>query len=300
MDNRASKSNILYSQKVAPYFFVMPFIISFCLLFAYPVFTTIIMSFQEVYPGEITFIALENYKELWNPTFFKAIRNSTVFTFLTICVLIPLPLIMAVFLNSKVMFAKNLFRSVTFLPALTSIVVAGVIFRLIFGELEGSLINSIITKFNMEPHAWLNSSGTAMFALVILATWRWMGVNLLYYLAGLQNIPKELYESAEIDGASSWNKFSKITLPLLKPIMIYVLTISIYGGYSMFAESYMLYGGNKSPNDMGLTIVGYLYRSGLEQGNLGFGSAVGIVLLVITFLITITQLKIFGMFKKEE
>lgn len=294
------KSNFLYSQKFAPYLFVLPFILSFSIFFAYPVFTTIIMSFQEVYPGQVTFIGFQNYQDLMNPTFYKAIKNSTIYTLLTLCVLIPLPLVMAVFLNSKLMFAKNLFRSITFLPALTSIVVAGVIFRLIFGGLEGSLINSIVGYFDIEPRAWLNSAGTSMFALVILATWRWMGINVLYYLAGLQSIPKELYESAEIDGASAWDKFSRITLPLLKPIAIYVLTISIYGGYAMFVESYMLYAGNNSPNDMGLTIVGYLYRSGLEQGNLGFGSAVGIVLLVITFLITITQLKFFGMFKKEE
>lgn len=297
---REYKSSPLYSKKIAPYFFVLPFIISFGIFFAYPVFTTIVMSFQEVYPGQVTFIGFQNYLDLMNPTFYKAIRNSTIYTLLTLCVLIPLPLVLAVFLNSKLMFAKNLFRSITFLPALTSIVVAGVIFRLIFGGLEGSLINSIVVYFNIEPRAWLNSAGTSMLALVILATWRWMGINVLYYLAGLQNIPKELYESAEIDGASAWDKFSRITLPLLKPIAIYVLTISIYGGYAMFVESYMLYAGNNSPNDMGLTIVGYLYRSGLEQGNLGFGSAVGIVLLIITFLITITQLKFFGMFKKEE
>jgi arabinosaccharide transport system permease protein len=302
MANQAGeyKSNPLYSKKIAPYFFVLPFIISFGVFFAYPVFTTIIMSFQEVYPGQVTFIGFQNYLDLMNPTFYKAIKNSTIYTLLTLCVLIPLPLVLAVFLNSKLMFAKNMFRSITFLPALTSIVVAGVIFRLIFGGLEGSLINTIVVYFNIEPRAWLNSAGTSMLALVILATWRWMGINVLYYLAGLQNIPKELYESAEIDGASAWDKFSRITLPLLKPIAIYVLTISIYGGYAMFVESYMLYAGNNSPNDMGLTIVGYLYRSGLEQGNLGFGSAVGIVLLIITFLITITQLKFFGMFKKEE
>jgi arabinosaccharide transport system permease protein len=293
-------SNVLYSQNIAPYFFVLPFILSFCIFFAYPVFSTIIMSFQKVLPGETTFIGLENYKNLWNPNFLKAIKNSTIYTILTILILIPFPLVLAVFLNSKIMFAKNIFRSITFIPALTSVVVAGIIFRLIFGSQEGALLNSIVTFFGGESRAWLNSSGTSMFALVVLATWRWMGVNLLYYLAGLQNIPKELYESAEIDGASTWQKFIYITLPLLKPITVYVLTISIYGGYSMFAESYMLYGSNRSPNDIGLTIVGYLYRNGMEQNNLGFGSAIGITLLLITFIITIIQLKFLGMFRKEE
>lgn len=292
--------NIFYSQKIAPYLFVLPFIFSFAIFFAYPVYSTIVMSFQEVLPGQVTFIGFENYKNLWNPTFLKAIWNSTVYTALTLLVLIPFPLLLAVFLNSKLMIAKNLFRSITFIPALTSVVVAGIIFRLIFGSQEGALLNSIVGVFGMEPKAWLNYAGTSMFALVILATWRWMGVNLLYYLAGLQNIPKELYESAEIDGASTIQKFFYITVPLLKPIIIYVFTISIYGGYSMFAESYMLYGSNRSPNDIGLTIVGYLYRNGIEQNNLGLGSAIGITLLLITFVITIIQLKFFGMFKRED
>lgn len=297
---RVKPSNLLYSQNIAPYFFVFPFLISFVIFFAYPVVSTVIMSFQEVLPGQVTFIGLENYKELWNPTFLKAIRNSMVYTILTLIILIPLPLVLAVFLNSKVMFAKNMFRSITFIPALTSVVVAGIIFRLIFGQQEGALLNSILGSFGIEPIAWLNKASTSMFTLVVLATWKWMGINILYFLAGLQNIPRELYESAEVDGASTWRKFVHITLPLLKPISIYVFTISIYGGLSMFAESYMLYGSNKSPNNIGLTIVGYLYQKGIEQNNLGFGSAVGIVLLLITLIITFIQLKFFGMFKKEE
>lgn len=298
--NKKKLTNILYSQKVAPYLFVLPFIITFVIFFAYPVFTTVVMSFQEVLPGQKTFVGLDNYKELGNPTFYKAIRNSAVYTALTLIILIPLPLVLAVFLNSKVMYAKNLFRSITFIPALTSVVVAGIIFRLIFGGQEGALLNSILGTFGIEPRAWLNSAATGMLTLVVLATWKWMGINILYFLAGLQNIPRELYESAEVDGASTWNKFMHITLPLLKPISIYVFTISIYGGLSMFAESYMLYGSNRSPNNIGLTIVGYLYQKGIEQNNLGFGSAVGITLLVITLIITFIQLRFFGMFKKEE
>jgi arabinosaccharide transport system permease protein len=292
-------SNLLYSQKIAPYFFVMPFLLTFAIFFAYPVFSTIVMSFQEVLPGQVTFIGLDNYKELWNPTFFKAMQNSSVYTALTLLVLIPLPLLLAVFLNSKLMVAKNFFRSVIFIPALTSVVVAGIIFRLIFGGQEGALLNSIIGVFGIEPKNWLNNAGLSMFALVVLATWKWMGINLLYFLAGLQNIPKELYEAADVDGATTWRKFIHVTVPLLKPITIYVFTISIYGGYSMFAESYMLWGNNNSPNNMGLTIVGYLYRNGIEQNNLGFGSAVGITLLVVTLIITLIQLSLAGMFKKE-
>ncbi|MCI3920112.1 sugar ABC transporter permease [Paenibacillus sp. TRM 82003] len=292
--------NVLYSQRLAPYIFVFPFIVSFCVFFAYPVFSTIVMSFQEVLPGATKFVGLENYKNLLNPTFYKAVKNSTVYTALTLLILIPIPLLLAVFLNSKTMMFKNFFRSVTFVPALISIVVAGIIFRLMFSGQETGLANQFIAAFGFEKVAWLNSYGSSLAVLIALALFRWMGVNLLYFLAGLQNIPASIYEAAEIDGAGTWQKFSKITLPLLKPISIYVLTISIYGGYSMFVESYMLFAGNKSPNDIGLTIVGYLYRSGIEKFELGFGSSVGIALLLITFTITLIQLKFTGMFKKED
>jgi arabinosaccharide transport system permease protein len=226
--------------------------------------------------------------------------NSTEYTFYTLVILIPVPLILAVLLNSRAMVAKNFFRSALFIPALTSVVVAGTIFRLAFGELDGSLMNTIVTSLGFEKQRWLGKEHLAMLTLITLASWRWIGVNLLYFLAGLQNIPKDLYESAEIDGASAWDRFARVTVPLLKPITIYVFTISIYGGYSMFTESYMLWNGNRSPNDIGLTVVGYLYRNGLEQNNLGLGSAVGIALLAVTFVVTVVQLKLFGMFKREE
>jgi arabinosaccharide transport system permease protein len=290
----------LYSQQIAPYVFVLPFLLSFVIFFAYPVISTIVMSFQQVLPGDTKFIGLVNYRKLWNPDFLKALWNSTRYTFWTLVVLIPLPLALAVFLNSKIMIARNFFRSALFIPALTSVVVAGTIFRLIFGELDGSLLNSFMHALGLPSHKWLGSASTGMFALVVLATWRWTGVNILYFLSGLQSIPQELYESAEIDGAGTFAKFCKITLPLLKPVIIYVLTISIYGGYSMFTESYMLWSGNRSPNYIGLTIVGYIYKEGFESNNMGLGSAIGLTLLFITMIVNIVQLNLFGLFKKGE
>ncbi|HEX3016847.1 MAG TPA: sugar ABC transporter permease [Caproicibacter sp.] len=290
----------LYSQKVTPYIFILPFIITFCVFFIYPVYLTVRMSFQSVLPGQEVFIGLANYRELLKPTFILSIIHSVIYTVLTLILLIPIPMILACCLNSKIMKARNFFRATLFIPALTSVVVAGTIFRLIFGELPGSLMNGIVAIFGIPPQKWLQNSVTGFVALLCLALWRWTGVNILYFLSGLQNIPNELYESAEIDGASTLKKFTKITLPMLKPMTIYVLTISIYGGMSMFTESYMLWSGNRSPQDIGLTIVGYLYRCGWEQNNMGLGSAVGIVLLLFTFIVNMLQLNFFGIFKKED
>ncbi|WP_031409187.1 MULTISPECIES: carbohydrate ABC transporter permease [Geobacillus] len=291
-------NGIIFSQKAAPYIFVSPFILSFLLFFLYPSISTIIMSFQEVLPGETKFIGVENYKKLLNPHFYAALRNTTIYTIWTLIILIPLPLVLAVILNSKAIPGRNFFRSAYFIPALTSTIVVGVVFRLIFGELESAPANTLLKWLGLPPQQWTMHWGTGMFLMVFLASWKWLGVNILYFLSGLQNIPKELYESAEMDGAGAFRKFFYITLPLLKPVVIYVLTISIFGGFRMYEESFVFW-QNQSPGDIGLTLVGYIYQEGFMNNDMGFGSAVGIVLLIIVFVINIIQLKVTGAFRKE-
>lgn len=292
----------LYSQKIAPYVFVLPFVIVFLLFWLYPLASSFQMSFQKVTLGqEASWIGIDNYTKLMGDRiFFQSVWNSVIYMVLTLIILIPIPMLLAVLINHKWMWGRGFFKSTFFFPALTSVVVAGTIFRLMFGEMEGSMINSVLGAFGIEPVKFLKGQVTGFIALVALATWRWTGVNILYFLAGLKNIPDEYYEAASIDGASSFQKFTKITMPLLKPTTIYVLTISIYAGLAMFIESMMLWNGNNSPKNIGLTIVGYLYRQGIEKNNLGYAAAVGIVLLVITMVINLTQLKFNGMFKKED
>lgn len=290
----------LYSQKVAPYVFILPFVLTFCIFFAYPVSNTVMMSFQKVQSGTYEFIGLKNYQTLLNPVFFKSLKNSLFYTIVTLALMIPIPMILASLLNSKHMMCKSVFRSVLFIPALTSVVVGGIIFRLIFAELDGSLMNQIVGLFGMEPMVWLRRPVTVWIALFTLCLWRWTGVNMMYFLSGLQQIPVDLYESADIDGASWWEKFTKITMPLLKPTTVYVLTISIYGGMAMFTESFILFNGNSSPNNVGTTMVGYLYRMGWEQNNIGLASAIGCVLLIFTLVINVIQLTINGLYKSEK
>jgi arabinosaccharide transport system permease protein len=294
------KSNILNSKKVVPYIFVLPFIISFLLFFLYPIISTVIMSFQKILgPGDVQFIGLKNYSNLFNKHFLNALTVTTRYTFWTILILIPLPIILAVLLNSKLTIGKNFFRASLFIPALTSVIVAGLFFRLAFGEQETTLVNLILGRFGVKPTVWLQGKHTGMFVMVLLCTWRWLGVNIIYFLSGLQSIPSELYESASIDGANEFQKFKNITLPGLKPVIVYVLTISVYGGYSMFSESFALWSGPRSPGEIGMTIVNYIYQQGFNQNDLGFGSAIGITLLLLVMVVNIIQLTATGFFKKE-
>ncbi len=293
--------SLLYSQKVAPYVFVAPFVIAFLLFYLYPIISSVIMSFQEVLPGQVRFIGLSNYKNLFRGDFVKAVRNSVIYTVITCAVLVPVPILLAVFLNSKQTVGKNTFRVIFFLPALVSVVVGGFTFRLIFGEMPTALLNSVIGVFGAKPVKWLGGPApwTTFFALLVLCCWRWTGVNIMYYLSGLQNISEELYDSASIDGAGAWQRFFYITLPLLKPTTTYVLTISIYGGMAMFLESRMLFNGGRYPGGQGLTIVGYLYRLGWEQNRIGLGCAVGLFLLAVTLAVNLVQLRVSGFFERR-
>lgn len=134
--------------------------------------------------------------------------------------------------------------------------------------------------------------------MVFLATWKSAGLYMVYFLAGLQAIPSEIYESAEIDGASGLQKFSRITFPLLRPTLIYVLTMIIVEGYRTFGESYVFW-KESTPGNLGLTIVRYLYQQAFTSGQLGFGSAIGFVLLAIVLLINLAQMKMLGLFKDD-
>jgi arabinosaccharide transport system permease protein len=292
------------STRLSPYLFVLPFIVSFLLFYFYPLVSTVVMSFQEVIPGQTHFIGTLNYQRLFNPFMYTAIWNSFRYTVFTIAILIPIPIVLAVLLNNPGNPANSVFRGALFLPTLVSVVVAGTIIRLLFAGSPMAIVNTLLRPLGVKPVDWLlGGSFSAMVLLVGMATWRWTGVNIIYFLSGLQNIPRELYEAASIDGASAWYRFFRITVPLLKPTIIFVTTISVFGGFAMFEESYILWAGASgggSPNNVGLTMVGYIYLKGFQGGAMGLGSAIGLFLLFIVLAVSFLQLNIFGFFKKEE
>ncbi|MDR1061629.1 MAG: sugar ABC transporter permease [Clostridiales bacterium] len=289
-----------YSPKVAPYVLVLPFLISFLVFFFYPLISTVQMSFQNIAGfDEVRFIGLQNYANLLNDRFFSAIRVTFLYTFWTILILVPLPLFLAVLLNSKRKIGAGFFKAAYFIPQLTSVIVAGIFFRFAFSDSATALINTIVAAFGGEPVQWLKKSVPTMAVLVTLCVWRWLGVNIVYFLAGLQNISPELYESASMDGASAARKFLHITLPGVKPTIVYVITISVYGGFSMFAESYALFGTARTPGEIGSTMVGYIYQQAFVEARLGFGAAAGMALLLLVLLINVVQLKFFNAFETE-
>jgi len=237
--------DLLYSQKIAPWVFISPFVITFLVFFLYPLISTILMSFQSIKATGSEWIGLKNYTDMFsNKTFFIAVKNSMRYMVITCAILIPVPLLLAYMLNSKTMKFAGVFKTISFMPVLCSVVVAGIIFRMMFSELDGALMNQVAVFFGSKPIKWLKGEWTAMFAMVLLCCWRWTGMNILYYMAGLKSIPGDLYEAADIDGANEFQKFWHVILQLIQASEIYVLTIFIYTGVTMFTESYMVFGNN--------------------------------------------------------
>jgi arabinosaccharide transport system permease protein len=308
---RKSGGGFLFNQKIAPYIFIAPFVLSFAVFWVFPMIYAFYLSTQGMVQGDMQFVGWRNFKMLsMDRAFFdvaalnpfsgkySAITNSLQYCLLTLVLLIPFPMLWATLMDSHYVKAKGVFKAFLYAPALTSVVVSSIIFRLGFSEMPDSTANQIYSFLIGQPTVvkWLNYHGTAYFCLLIICCWRWTGVNMLYFLSGLNSIDTQLYEAAEIDGCTKWQKFVRITLPLLKPTTIYVLTISIFAGLSMFMEVYMLM-GNGGPKNIALTIVGYLYRRGMENANFGYASAVGLVLMVIALTVNILQLMANGTIK---
>jgi arabinosaccharide transport system permease protein len=273
----------------------------FLLFKVYPVILAVIMSFQN-FQGVTSqeWVGLTNYQNVFNLVRFnQALTNTTVYTIGTLLILIPLPLILAVLLDSGRVVQSTVFRTLIFLPALTSLVVAGTVFRLMLAE-DGFLNLFLSSIFHIQPLRWLEVSELALPSLIVVATWRWTGINILYFNSGLVNIPRELYEAAVIDGANAFQMFWRITLPLLRPTTLFVVVLSIIGGYQVFVEPFILYTGGGGPGDGGLSMALLIYRTAFTSFNFGTAAAMGVILAVIIFVFSLIQFRFFGTFSRED
>lgn len=294
-----SFKKLAYSKTVAPYLFLLPFIISLLAFNVYPFFSSLIMSFQKIRGfGSATFVGLDNYRKLLNESFWASLKTTTITTVFSCIITIVLPMALALLLNDRNVKGRNGFRAVFFIPALASTIVAGIVFRMLFADTDTAAFNSILIKLGGTAQHFMLSYSWSIFLMVILKLWTSTGLYMIYFLSGLQNIPSEIYEQAEIDGANGTARLFKITIPLLRPTIIYVLTMLIVEGYRIFGESYVFW-KESTPGDIGLTIVRYLYQQAFTYGNLGFGSAIGFVLLAIVLLINLAQMKLMGLFEND-
>ena len=188
-------------------------------------------------------------------------------------------------------------RVILYLPIMISAFLMGRILYY-FAQYDGGVWNDILALFGVDPVYWTKTGMSATVIQTAMNIWQYMALCMLIYLSGLQGIPMMYREAARLDGANAWQRFCHISVPLVRPTTIYVLTISIYGGLAMFVESRMLF-ANTELGNQALTIVGYLYRVGIRKMNYGLGSAIGISLLVLTLAVNLIQLTLTGFFRKE-
>ncbi|WP_338048665.1 carbohydrate ABC transporter permease [Paludifilum halophilum] len=235
------------------------------------------------------FVGLDNYIRLFQDRlFYESLGNTLIILVFQVPIMLFLALILANILNSGFIRFKGFFRVSFFAPAVTSLVAASIIFLLLLHQDYG-LVNYLLSIAGLNSVGWLNDPLGAKISLILVTTWRWTGYNMVILLAGLQNIPKHLYEAASIDGASKVRQFFSITIPQLKPVILFAAVISTIGTLQLFDEPYTLTNGG--PIHATTTITMYLYRNGFEYFDFGYGSAIAYVVVLIIAVLSLIQFK---------
>lgn len=274
--------------KIAPWCFIAPFFIVFLIFAVYPVIYSVILSFGTYKGGQVSLSGLRNYSFLLSDkSFFQAILNTFKIGLIQVPVMIFLAIFLACLMNSRLIKGKGFFRMAIFIPVLIDAVSYSVIFSLLFND--KGFINSMIARMGLIPQSWYTNAGLATMMIVIAQTWKWTGYNMIIILSGLQNIPGELYEAAAIDGAGRIQQFFRITIPLLRNMILMVLVTSVNGAVQMFTEPNIITHGG--PTGSTTTVMFYLYNMGFKNFNFGIACAGSYVVVAIVVLLTIVQLQ---------
>jgi multiple sugar transport system permease protein len=291
--NMPRRRNI-YSARAA-YFFLAPALLMITVFFFFPVLAALFMSFTDfdIYGlsdfKNVRFIWFDNYKTLFgDPLFWTALRNTFYFVFIGGPLSLGVSLGAAMLLNSKLVKLKSFFRLIYFTPVVATLVSVAVVWRYIYHPRFG-LLNYILDLVGIGSVDWLGDPTWAMPAIIFLAVWKNFGYNMIIFLAGLQNIPEELYEAARIDGAGSFHQFISVTLPMLAPTTLFVGIITMIGYFQLFAEPYVMTQGG--PVNSTLSIVLYMYEEGFRWWNMGYSASLAFVLFAIIFIGTLLQIK---------
>lgn len=288
--------------RYAPYFFISPFYILFTLFFLFPTLFALVLGFLKWNSmGSPEWFGLRNYERLFgDEVFWQSVGNTAFYAGVSLFVVVPLALLEAMALNSKLLRFRTLWRAIYFAPIVTSAVAISIVFRMLYNR-EYGLLNNFVVALGGLPIDWLGNQGVAKIAVMGVVVWRWTGLLAVYFLAGLQSISEELYEAAAIDGANGFQRFRSITLPSLRPVILFVSVIVLIGSLQIFDDPQILFGSGTpgGPANAGLSIVQYLYGRGIGQLLYGYASAVGLFLFVIIFVLSLVQFRVFRGFEND-
>jgi len=276
-----------------PYLFISPFYILFLVFGIYPILFSFYLSFTEWKGlGPIKFVGVRNFELLFgDKVFWQSMTNGVILFFMYVPIMTFLALVLAVILNSKRVRGFRFFRTLLFIPYIMNIVAAGFTFRLLLNQKYG-LVNVLLGIFNIPPVPWLESIWGGRISLSLLVIWAWLGYNMVIMLAGLQTIPGELTEAALIDGASSIQAFFYVTVPLMRPVILFSVVLSTMGSFNLFSEIYNLTGGG--PINATITPVILIFEQAFGNFRLGYASAMSYLYFLILFVLTLLQFRYFG------
>jgi ABC-type sugar transport system permease subunit len=276
------------------YAFISPFYILFAIFSVYPIIFSIYLSFTEWKGmGPKVFVGLENYRMLLGDSvFWQSIRNGVILFFLYVPIMTLLALVLAVILNAKFVRFFQVFRTMIFIPYITTMIAAGFVFRMMMNVKYG-FFNILLTSIGIPPVPWLENVWWARISLSLLVIWAWLGYNMVIMLAGLQTISKDLVEAATIDGANPVQAFFRITVPLMKPIILFSVILSTIGSFGLFSEVYSLTVGGR-PMNATLTPIVYIWQQAFQHYKFSYASAVSYVYFAIIIVLTLLQLRYFG------
>ena len=272
--------------------FVIPSVILIILFVFYPMVQALITSFQTGAGNNLTFAGIANYKRLLTDTTFrKALFNTILYLIIQVPIMILLALVISSMLNNKKLKFKGFFRTAIFLPCVTSLVAYSIVFKSLFAT--DGFVNSILMKLNLiaEPISWITDPVWAKILIILAITWRWTGYNMVFYLSGLQGIDDSIYEAADIDGAGAFEKFKSITLPMLKPIILFTTINSTIGTLQLFDETMNITQGG--PANATITISQYIYNILFKYSpDFGYAAAVSYVIVVMIVVLSFIQMKV--------
>ncbi len=271
--------------------FAAPALALIGLFFLFPVAASVLLSLTDfdLYAigdrSRLRVVGIANYTALLaDPLFWAALRNTAYFVFVAGPLSIALSLAAALALTATALRLAGLFRTLFFLPVVTSLVAVAVVWRYVYHPRFG-LLNAALAALGVAPRDWLGDPALAMPALIALSAWKNFGFNMVIFMAGLQSIPAQLYEAASIDGAGRWQQFIRVTLPMLGPTFAFVAAMTLIGNFQFFAEPYVMTRGG--PSNRTLSVVLYMYEQGFRWWNLGYAAAVAFVLFGIILAVSV-------------
>jgi len=285
-------------KRIFVYFALIPILLLYLMLRIVPIFQNFVYSFYHatIINPRANFVGFANYVELfYDRLFLISLRNTTLFALFVTIFSVVFALGLAVLLAKKIRFG-GLYESLYFLPVITPMVPVSVVWKWIYDPTYG-LLNYVLSWFDIDPIAWLVFPETALWAIIAMSVWKVVGYNMIILIVGIRNIPITYFEAAKIDGAGSWPIFRYITLPLLRPVLLFVIVISTINAYNVFTQVFIMTAGPQgAPGNAVRTLVFDIYENSFRYFKTGYAAAEAVMLFLIVLFLTLVQ---FGLVRKQ-